>query len=49
MQLKPRKPVSITIKGKKTAVLPHHAVAVPDSAAKKLLSQHPDLFKRVKG
>ena len=49
MHLKPRKLVSITIKGKKTALRPHHTVVLADSAAKKLLSQHPHLFKRVKG
>lgn len=48
MHLKTTKPLAILIGTKKTVILPHHPLTVPDHIGKRLLARSPHV-RRVKG
>ena len=48
MKLKVKRPTRFTLNGKTISVRPHNTVAIPDAAAKKLLSEHGDNVKKAK-
>lgn len=48
MKIKVKTPTTIQIGTKRTTVLPHQRLDVPDTLGKKLLKLHADVVKRVR-